>query len=51
MGGWGVTQPTGGRCRPTTMPASLVLPMGRFGPAFLAYQNFEVYLKWNQSLN
>jgi len=25
--------------------------MGRFGPAFLAYQNFQVYLKWNQSLN
>ena len=29
---------------------SLVLPMGRFGPAFLAYDNFQVYLKWNQSL-
>ena len=25
--------------------------MGRFGPAFLAYENFQVYLKWNQSLN
>jgi lytic murein transglycosylase len=33
------------------MPASLLLPMGRFGPAFLAYPNFQVYLKWNQSLN
>jgi peptidoglycan hydrolase-like protein with peptidoglycan-binding domain len=32
------------------LPASLVLPMGRFGPAFLAYNNFQVYLKWNQSL-
>ena len=25
--------------------------MGRHGPAFLAYENFDVYLKWNQSLN
>ena len=32
------------------MPASLLLPMGRFGPAFLAYQNFQVYLQWNHSL-
>jgi hypothetical protein len=40
--------------RPLTadaMPASLLLPMGRLGPAFLAYENFQVYLKWNQSLN
>jgi peptidoglycan hydrolase-like protein with peptidoglycan-binding domain len=33
------------------MQASLLLPMGRFGPAFLAYTNFQAYLKWNQSLN
>ncbi len=32
------------------MPASLVLPMGRLGPAFLAYANFDVFLGWNQSL-
>jgi peptidoglycan hydrolase-like protein with peptidoglycan-binding domain len=33
------------------MPASLHLPMGRNGPAFLAYHNFtQVYLQWNQSL-
>jgi lytic murein transglycosylase len=32
------------------MPASLVLPMGRNGPAFLAYPNFDVYLEWNNSL-
>jgi lytic murein transglycosylase len=48
---WGVTQ-LGGQALPADdTPASLVLPMGRFGPAFLAYQNFQVYLKWNQSLN
>jgi len=33
------------------MRASLLLPMGRNGPAFLAYDNFGVYLQWNQSLN
>jgi lytic murein transglycosylase len=32
------------------LPASLVLPMGRNGPAFLAFNNFKVYLEWNQSL-
>lgn len=32
------------------MQASLLLPMGRNGPAFLAYQNFGVYTQWNQSL-
>ena len=32
------------------MPASLLLPMGRNGPAFLAYENFGVYTQWNQSL-
>ena len=29
--------------------ASLVLPQGRKGPAFLAYPNFRVYFEWNQS--
>lgn len=29
--------------------AALVLPMGRKGPAFLAYPNFRVFFEWNQS--
>lgn len=29
--------------------ASLVLPMGRNGPAFLSYPNYDVFLKWNNS--
>lgn len=48
---WGVRNRDGSALDPDSMPASLVLPMGRFGPAFLAYQNFHVYLQWNQSLN
>ena len=46
---WGVSAQDG---KPLTgdLQASLVLPMGRMGPAFLVYPNFQVYLKWNQSL-
>ena len=29
--------------------STLLLPQGKKGPAFLAFQNFEVYLKWNDS--
>jgi lytic murein transglycosylase len=48
--GWGVTRPDGKPLANDGLPASLVLPMGRHGPAFLAYNNFQVYLKWNNSL-
>jgi len=32
-------------------PGSLILPVGRHGPAFLAGPNFRVFLEWNRSLN
>ena len=48
---WGVRKANGSALSGGDMPASLLLPMGRFGPAFLAYPNFDIYLKWNQSLN
>src|SRR5208337_2888615 len=35
---------------PGSLPAALLLPMGKNGPAFLAFQNFKVFLEWNQSL-
>ena len=38
-----------GTLGPSTLPASVLLPMGRNGPAFLAYPNFEVYFEWNKS--
>jgi len=47
---WGVTYPDGKPLPSDDMPSSVLLPMGRFGPAFLAYDNFQVYLKWNGSL-
>jgi len=31
------------------MEASLILPMGRRGPAFLAYRNFQAFLGWNSA--
>ena len=31
------------------LQASLLLPQGRNGPAFLAYPNFSVLFEWNQS--
>jgi lytic murein transglycosylase len=50
-GAWGVTYADGKPLPSDNLPASLVIPVGRFGPAFLAYDNFQAYLKWNQSLN
>jgi lytic murein transglycosylase len=47
---WGVTRANGSPLQSDSLKASLVLPMGRFGPAFLAYDNFQAYLKWNASL-
>ncbi|MEW5965287.1 MAG: lytic murein transglycosylase [Pseudomonadota bacterium] len=47
---WGVTRVGGGSLVKDQLPASLLLPMGRHGPAFLAYPNFRIYLEWNQSL-
>ena len=31
------------------LTASVLLPQGRGGPAFIAYPNFRVYFEWNQS--
>jgi len=38
-----------GNLGPANLPASVILPQGRKGPAFLAYPNFRVYFEWNQS--
>jgi len=48
---YGVTYRNGKRVPADNVPTSLLLPMGRNGPAFLAYPNFiNVYLDWNNSL-
>lgn len=38
-----------GSLGPANLQASILLPMGRNGPAFIAYPNFEVYFDWNKS--
>ncbi|MDW6020815.1 lytic murein transglycosylase [Mesorhizobium sp. BAC0120] len=46
---WGVTYRDGAPLKDKGVPGGIVLPMGRNGPAFLAYPNYDVYLEWNQS--
>ena len=46
---WGV-KPAYGALPADAMKASLLLPMGRKGPAFLAYENFQVLQGWNNSM-
>jgi lytic murein transglycosylase len=47
---WGVTAARGQPLPADNLPASLILPMGRLGPAFLAYPNFKAYIEWNAAL-
>ena len=47
---WGVTYADGRPLPKDELPASVLLPMGRTGPAFLAYPNFAAYTEWNNSL-
>jgi lytic murein transglycosylase len=46
----GVTYADGRALPNDDLLVSLLLPMGRMGPAFLAYQNFAAYIEWNNSL-
>jgi lytic murein transglycosylase len=46
----GVTYADGRALPNDALEASLLLPMGRTGPAFLAYANFAAYTEWNNSL-
>jgi lytic murein transglycosylase len=46
---WGV-RAAHGTLPADNLPASLILPMGRYGPAFLAYPNFRAFLGWNSAM-
>jgi len=46
---WGVAAAQG-QLPADNLEASLILPMGRLGPAFLAYPNFKAYIEWNAAL-
>ncbi|MDA9990806.1 peptidoglycan-binding protein, partial [Paracoccaceae bacterium] len=39
----------GEKLQNTLISASIILPQGRFGPAFIVYPNFRALLEWNQS--
>ncbi|MGB5801044.1 MAG: lytic murein transglycosylase, partial [Mesorhizobium sp.] len=47
---WGVTNRNGSALADNGLSAGLMLPMGRKGPAFLTYDNFDIYIEWNQSI-
>jgi lytic murein transglycosylase len=47
----GVIRADGSALPADGMEAALILPMGRLGPAFLAYRNFLVFWEWNNSSN
>jgi lytic murein transglycosylase len=46
---WGVAA-AHGQLPADNLPASLILPMGHLGPAFLAYPNFHAYISWNAAI-
>lgn len=46
---WGVAAAQG-KLAADELQASLILPMGRLGPAFLAYPNFKAYTEWNAAI-
>ena len=43
-------RPLSGKWEGESLQSSLILPMGRLGPAFLVYPNFRVILAWNESV-
>jgi lytic murein transglycosylase len=45
---WGV-RAAYGALPADNLPASMILPMGQHGPAFLAYPNFQAFLGWNSA--
>ncbi|WP_279477532.1 lytic murein transglycosylase [Aureimonas sp. SK2] len=45
-----VTKADGSPLETDDVPASIILPQGKGGPAFLAFPNFDIYLQWNNSL-
>jgi len=45
----GVRARSGGNLPMSSAQASIIIPQGRKGPAFIAYPNFNVLFEWNQS--
>jgi membrane-bound lytic murein transglycosylase B len=49
--GLGVTDAYGGALPLLDINASVLVPAGHRGPAFIVYDNFEVIMRWNRSEN
>lgn len=47
----GVRRADGRPLPAAAMPGAIVLPQGHGGPAFLVYENFNVIMRWNRSIN
>lgn len=47
----GITEPDGTPIPEETSSATLLLPQGSNGPAFLVQRNFQVIMGWNRSVN
>ncbi|MCA1979028.1 MAG: lytic murein transglycosylase, partial [Thiobacillus sp.] len=47
----GVTLADGAAWPAVSGPAAIVLPQGWRGPAFMVFDNFDVVMQWNRSLN
>ncbi len=45
----GLTDVNGNLLPALDLPASVIIPAGHTGPAFVAYENFDVIMKWNRS--
>lgn len=45
----GITKTDGGKLGELDIPARLLVPAGHQGPAFIAYHNFKIILRWNNS--
>jgi len=45
----GVTDSAGRPLKASDTPARIIVPSGHQGPAFIAYPNFDVIMKWNRS--
>jgi membrane-bound lytic murein transglycosylase B len=45
----GITKANGKTLGQSDIPSKLIVPAGHEGPAFLAYHNFNVILRWNNS--
>jgi len=47
----GILRANRNRLPNSNMKASLIVPMGHRGPAFLVYRNFDVIMDWNRSIS